>query len=276
MIVAVTGGSGFIGTAVRKRLVDLGHTPRALDQSEGMDVRSIEQVYEKLRHAHAVIHLAGVLGTDELFDTPHLAVDVNVKGTLNVLEACRDFGIRYVGITMPDAFPSIYTATKLAATRLATAYHHTHGVPVSHVRAYNAFGPGQAHGPGHPRKIIPAFATEAWSGEPLTIWGDGTQTVDLIYVDDLARMLVDALAFGDDEVFDGGTGYALTVNEVALLIGQLTGAGDAMTYKPMRRGEEPTKIVATGEGWQHLDWRPQFRLSDLARTVDYYEHFSHS
>jgi hypothetical protein len=96
----------------------------------------------------------------------------------------------------------VYTATKVAATRLASAYHHTHGLPVSHVRAFNAFGPGQAHGPGHPQKIIPTFAVEAWAGRPIPIWGDGNQTVDLIHTSDLARMLVDAIDHGDDVTFD--------------------------------------------------------------------------
>jgi UDP-glucose 4-epimerase len=196
---------------------------------------------------------------------------VNVTGTLNVLEACRLWGAGFVGITMPQVFPSIYTATKIAATRLASAYHHTHHVPVSHVRAFNAFGAGQAHGPGHPQKIVPTFATNAHQGIPLPIWGDGTQTVDLIHTSDLARLLADATEHGDDITFDGGTGHAYTVNAVAEMVMAVVDVPAKVEYLPMRRGEVPTHVVAKGEGWDRLDWRPRFKVTDLIETIDSYK-----
>jgi UDP-glucose 4-epimerase len=236
----------------------------------GQDIRDDDDVMAAVYGCDAVIHLAGVLGTHELFDTPQLAIDVNVSGTLNVLEACKAHGAAYVGITMPPVFPSIYTATKTAATRLASAYHHTHGLPVSHVRAFNAFGAGQKHGEGHPRKIVPSFATQAWAEEPIGIWGDGEQTVDLIHVDDLGRILVRALKYGDDETFDGGTGIPLTVNEVADLVLELTGSRAGKAYLPMRRGETPTRVVASGENWHKLDCRPPWRPEAFKQAVCWY------
>ena len=111
----------------------------------------------------AVIHLAGILGTEELFHDPHRAVDVNIKGTLNVLEACRMHELGHVGVTMLQVWENVYQATKnCAADRLASAWHRHYGMPVSHVRAFNGFGPGQAFGPGHSRKIFPTFAAAAW------------------------------------------------------------------------------------------------------------------
>ena len=266
MRVAVTGARGFIGRVVVDALHESGHTPVDLSLETGFDVRGEFTLY-----AEACIHLAGVLGTHELFDAVHEAIDVNVHGTVNVLEACRDAGAAYVGITMPQVFPSIYTATKVCATRLATAYHHTYGVPVSHVRAFNAFGPGQAHGPGHPQKIVPTFAVEAWAGRPIPIWGDGTQSVDLIHTSDLARMLVEAVRFGGDEVFDGGTGEAFTVNEIAEMVIDITGSDAGIEYLPMRRGETPTHIHATGAGWDQLGWEPGFFYSQLVDTVVSYK-----
>lgn len=266
MRAVVTGGGGFIGSAVVAELERRGHEAIVFDRAGGQDI-----LVDPIPDCDHVIHLCGVLGTDELFDTPDLAVDVNIKGVLRVLEHCRRVGAGFTGITQPPVFPSVYTATKICAEHLARAWHHTYGVPVSHVRAFNAFGPGQKHGPGHPRKIIPAFATEAWAGKPIIVWGDGTQTVDLVHTADVARMLVDATAFGGCETFDAGTGRAFTVNALAEMVKSITGSDSPLDHRPMRRGETPTDIVARGEGWDLVGWHPEFRHDDLVATVGWYE-----
>lgn len=273
MKILVTGGRGFIGTTVQHALLEAGHTVTPFDRRDGYDIMEADVLMDAVSGYDTVIHLAGVLGTDELFDNPQLAIDVNVTGTLNVLDACVDNGASYVGITMPQVFPSIYTATKVCATRLASAYHHAHGLPVCHVRAFNAFGPGQAHGPGHPRKIIPALSVEAWSGAPLIIWGDGEQTVDLISTNELAKIFAEAIHVQDDSIIDGGTGTKWTVHAVARFIQQETGWKSTLDHRPMRRGEQPTQIVATGEGWDRLTFRPQFFLDELIKTVYWYKDY---
>jgi UDP-glucose 4-epimerase len=249
--VLVTGGAGFIGRAVEAALGRADHEAVILDVHEEGDIRDRDAVDRAVDGCDAVIHLAGVLGTHELFDDVSTAIDINIKGTVNVLDACLKHEARYVGITMPQVFPSIYTATKIAATKMATAYHETYRLPVSHVRAFNAYGIGQKHGPGHPQKIVPTFAFEAWAGRPIPIWGSGSQTVDLIHVDDLGRMLVDAIDYGNDDVFDGGTGVAVTVNEVAKIALRVTGSKADVEHLPMRRGEKPTHIVAEGRRVDH-------------------------
>lgn len=270
MRVLVTGGRGFIGDPVVRKLEADGHEVSLFDRVDGNDVRNRDQVAVAVKEHDAVIHLAGVLGTHELFDSPQVAIDVNITGTLNVLDACVGAGAGYVGISMPPVFPSIYTATKTAAVRLASAYHHSRGLPVAHVRAFNAYGPGQKHGAGHPQKIVPTFATEAWAGRPIPIWGDGTQTVDLIHVDDLARILVRALAFGDDVTFDGGSGVALTVNEVAKMVLDITGSTAGVEHLAMRRGEVPTQIVAARENWSKLGFCPSWRPERFREAVYWY------
>jgi UDP-glucose 4-epimerase len=269
MRVLVTGGGGFIGAAVVAELKARDHVPAIFDRPD--DIRDTVRVSACVDGCDAVIHLAGMLGTHELFDTAVEAADVNVGGVLRVLEACVSAEARYVGISMPPVFPSIYTATKIGAVALERAYHHNYKLPVSRVKAFNAFGPGQKHGPGHPQKIVPTFAAKAWRNEPIQIWGDGTQTVDLIHVNQLARLLVDALDFGDDVTIDGGTGVAISVNEVADFVQAVTGSTAGVEYLPMRRGEVPTHIVASGVGWEHLTWRPSFTWRDLADTVRSYK-----
>ena len=265
--VLVTGAGGFIGRAVVNRLTDIGYEAVTFDRRDGEDILDPRALDEAVKDSYAVIHLAGVLGTHELFDNVKLALAVNINGTVNVLDSCVRYGSRYVGITMPQVFPSIYTATKIAATRLASAYHHTHGLPVAHVRAYNAFGPGQAHGPGHPQKILPTFAVKAWRGEPLPVWGDGHQTVDLIETRELAKVLVAALQFGDDRVFDGGTGVGESVIEVARQVCAIVGVDPLIQFLPMRRGEKPTHIVANEENWDLLSDHERPRRRPLEETV---------
>lgn len=269
MRIAVTGGGGFLGTAVLAQAAVQGHQAWAFDRSTGDDVLGN---LANLEGADTVIHMAGMLGTHELFDTPEEAVEANVVGTLRILEWCKKHDAGYVGITMPDSsWANVYQATKLCAMRLATAWHRNFGVPVSHVRAFNAYGPGQKYGPGHPQKIIPTFARQAWKQEPITIWGSGSQTVDLVHSDDVAKMLVDACVFTDDETLDAGTGVAVTVNKVAEMVNRFAGSTAGVLHLPMRRGEEPeTNIIARGEGWGALGWKPELNLDRLRETVEWY------
>jgi len=271
--VVVTGGRGFIGQATAHALLRSGYTPVVYDVPE-FDTRDGETLRRVLEGAEAVVHLAGVLGTHELFDAVDTAIDINVKGAARVLEAVRDTGTRYVGLTLPAVFPSVYTATKTAAVALEKAFHHTYGIPVSRVLAFNAYGPAQKHGPSQPQKILPTFAAEAWAGRPIPIWGDGSQTVDLVHVDDLGSLLVECLGHGDDFTVDGGTGIALTVNEVAEFVLEVTGSRAGIEYHPMRRGEVPTTIVATGQGWDRLGWRPSMDWDRVAQAVDSYRYWN--
>lgn len=267
MKIVITGGGGFIGQATVEYALGVGHSVLQFDRPE----HDILGDLSALKGADHVIHLAGMLGTAELFDDAEAAIMSNVVGTLRILKACEDNGSGFTGISMPPVFPSVYTATKICANRLAECWNLFRGVPVSTVVAYNAFGPGQKHGPGHPQKIIPTFATEAWNNRPIPIWGTGEQTVDLVHADHVGRMLVEATKFGNGEVFDAGTGVALTVNEVAEQVIRITGSTAGVKRFPMRDGETPTEIVATGQGWGKLDWHPKLVLSDLIDAVEWYK-----
>lgn len=270
MRIAVTGGAGFIGSAVMVAGRTMGHEMMSFDRADGNDILGPLHALDNFR-PESIIHLAGVLGTHELFDNPTTAIDVNVHGALRILQWCRHNRAGYVGISMPPVFPSVYTATKVCADRLATAWHREFGVPVAKVCAFNAFGPGQKYGPGHPQKIIPTFSVHSWARVPIPIWGDGTQTVDLIDVMQISRIMIEATQFGDDQIFDAGSGVKLTVNEIAAYVNAVTGSMIPNQYLPMRRGEEPTQIVATGRGWDLLSFTPSLNEEILKQTIWAYQ-----
>lgn len=268
MKITVTGGKGFIGSHVARWAEQAGHEVRFFDKRDGNDIMGD---LSGLDGSEAVIHLAGVLGTLELFDTIQDAIDKNITGSYRIANWCLENDAQYTGILVPDVFPSIYCATKVAAHRLTSALHQAKGLKVSHVIAYNAHGPGQAYGPGHPQKFGPTFSIAAWNNRPIPVWGDGSNLVDPVSVGDVARMLVDAVQHPGDVVFDGGTGAAVTVRDIAEFVLDVTGSTAGIEYLPMRIGETPTNIAATGRGWARLGWRPKFSWSRLRETVMWYK-----
>lgn len=266
MKVAITGSAGFIGQATVKAAQARGFEVFEVDTASGIDVTTAD-LRGVLEGCDSVIHLAGRLGTAELFDDPYTAVDVNVKGTLRVLEACAEVGAGYVGISMPQVWANVYQATKGCAIDLAEAWRLHQGVKVAHVRAFNAFGPKQKLGPV--RKILPTFAHAAWRGEAIEVWGDGSQPVDLIHVDDVARILVEATRH-DGVTIDAGCGQTLSVLQVAEICSRYCGQHAPIVHRPMRPGEHPAPICASGEGWDLLSEAPRLSFARLFETIEAY------
>lgn len=276
--IALTGSAGFIGKATRRLLENPiqqvgGHVVIPIDRSTGHDLLDSD-LDDLIGGCDSVIHLAGVLGTSELFDTVGQAVDVNVRGTLNVIEAASRHNVRYVGITMPDCWPSIYQATKLCGVRIAAAYQHAGKLRSTHVRAFNAYGDEQKFGDGHPQKIIPTFASLSWQGKPMPIWGDGDQTCDLVHVEHiaycLARAAVGDYRFDNGDTWDAGSGKELTVLQVAKYVGSITGS-TILEHLPMRVGELPgTQLCATDGGPFRYDEHP-INSGKLAKVIEAYK-----
>lgn len=270
MKIAVTGGKGFLGAHVERQALAAGHEVTFFDKREGNDIMGD---LSALGDAEAVIHLAGVLGTLELFDTVEDATVKNVVGSARIAQWCLDHEAQYVGILVPDVFPSIYCATKAGAKRITDVLYSQRGLRVSHVTAFNAHGPGQAYGPGHPRKFGPTFSMAAWQEQPIPIWGDGSALVDPIRASDVGRMLVDAVNHSDNVVFDGGCGLAVSVNDIAKEVLKITGSAAGISYEPMRIGEDPRgNVAAIGRNWDRLDWRPSTDWQEsLKETVMWYK-----
>lgn len=274
--ILMTGGRGFIGTALANKFEEDGHVVTHFDRVDGKDVTlGKDPLIESINagECERVVHLAGVLGTHELFDTPHEAVDVNIKGAINVLQACAETGAGLTQVTLPYAFPSVYRYTKETADEFAYMWHREFGVPVSIVVAYNVFGPGQKYGEGHPQKFLPTWATLAWQNKPLPIWGDGENRLDMVSTADLAQVFAYAIEEKGFQFYDAGCSQTWTVNQVADMVLEYTGSTAGKEYLPMRRGETPTMAAATGQGWEKFPngWCPTFKLEEFHAAIDTYK-----
>ena len=262
MKVLVTGGNGFIGRSVVNELRARDHEPvifdRHQDDSQDVeftlgDIRDATAVTEAVAHVDGVIHLAGVLGTQETIANPRPAAETNITGGLNVLEACTQYAVPLVNIAVGNWFEySTYSVSKNTVERFATMYGRYRGTPVCSVRAYNAYGPGQSvaqpYGTSRVRKIIPSFVARALHDEPIQVYGDGSQIMDMIYVGDVARCLVTALENGPagGALYVAGTGRRTSVQTVAELVrAEVSRRGTAVNIEnlPMRQGETPGSEV---------------------------------
>lgn len=275
----ITGGNGFIGQYVQRRLDELQIPNTSYDPT--LDIRDDVLDYHRLAEAvndfdpTAIIHLAGMLGTHELWDATDAAIDVNIKGALNVGRVALAHEAKLVSIEQPHIWYNVYEATKLAARRMLTGMHYDRGLKVEYVTAHNAFGPGQHYGDGHPQKIIPTFATKAWLGEPIPIWGDGSQMVNLVYAGDVARLLVErALMSGTypEQDFHAGVNELLSVNVVAGWVNQIVQmegyAGGKLEYLDARLGEQNNFKYPYPDD---IAYPFRFRFTDLAATVLSYQ-----
>jgi nucleoside-diphosphate-sugar epimerase len=253
MKVAVTGGAGFIGSWILEELERRGHKAIVLDHrgrvAEGMlgDVRDDTAVMELAAHVDGIIHLAAILGTVETIDAPLPAAHTNIIGTLNVFEAASryDLPVVFAAVGNANIARGTYCITKSASERFVNMYREDRGLKVISVRPMNAYGPRQSapipYSSSKVRKIVPSFVCSALSGDPIRIYGDGTQISDSVWVGDVARVFVTALeeaAKGNvpKHPIDVGNEIPTSVLEVANeVIKNVPGA--TLNTVPMRAGE---------------------------------------
>ncbi len=257
--ILVTGADGFIGSHLVEGLARRGHAVRAMVLYNSFDSRGwLEQLPAELRDAveivpgdvrdrgsvraamtgcDRVLHLAALIAIPFSYQAPELYIDVNIRGTLNVLEAARDLGVRRVVQTstsevygtaqivpIPETHPLVgqspYSASKIGADQMAIAYHRSFGLPVAIARPFNTYGPRQSA-----RAVIPTVATQIAAGKRRIELGALRPTRDFTFVTDTVAGMIAILecdaAVG--EVTNIGTGFEISVGETAKLIGEAMG-----------------------------------------------------
>ena len=284
MRVLVTGGNGFIGRYVCEALREREMEPVVFDRTHADfqgDIRDASAIMDAVGTCDGVMHLAGVLGTQETVDDPLPAVETNILGGLNVFKAIARYQVPAVNIAAANHWMwNPYSITKKAAERFALMANKEWGTRIALVRGMNVYGPGQKAYPI--RKIMPNLIIPALNDEIITIYGDGEQVMDMIFVEDVAEILVRALVMEHgtyDSVMDAGTGRRTTVNDLARAVLEALGKemveGQTVEHVGMRPGE-PVHSVVLGDpsslaplGMSEADLLP---LEDgLKRTIASYQ-----
>lgn len=298
MKVVVTGGQGFIGQYTVEELIKRGHKVTIFDtrdlgvRPEGSefalgDIRDDVAVTEAFAHADAFIHLAGVLGTQETIKNPAPAAQTNILGGINILKAAAQYDVPGVNIAVGNYWMNnTYSISKNTIERFVAMFNKESGTRINVVRPTNCFGPRQSsfppYGPSKVKKITPAFVNAAIRDLPIGIYGDGEQVSDMIFVEDVAKVLVTAMEHAVegkvyDTAFEVGYGEPITVNEVATTVIKVAGSSSVLEHSPMRPGEEVGGIVlADPNTLAPLDIYKRDFVSleeGLARTIEYYRKF---
>ncbi len=296
MRVLVTGGAGFIGSNIVRRLLDEGHQAVVLDDvSSGFrenlvpgvpfveaDVRDGESVAAAMRGCDVALHLAASVGNARSIEDPVKDAQINVVGTINVLEAARREGLRRIvfsssaGIfgelkTLPIAEDhpqepdSPYGASKLAAEKLCLVYNKLYGMRNVCLRYFNVYGLNQrydAYG-----NVIPIFADRILRGIPMTVFGDGEQTRDFVNARDVAAANIAAATAGDgvSGPLNVGSGTRVTINDLAAMMQRGAGRDVGVHYGAPRKGDVRDSLAATDAARAAFGYAPTVDLEEGLR-----------
>ena len=284
MRVLVTGGSGFIGSHVVDKLCDYGVTVRVFDlippPRDDVDyfkgsILELEELRPAMIQVDAVMHLAAVADVKDVFEQPHYSEMVNVRGTINVLEAMRTTGIKrlvygsttwvYEGAAPEQVDEStllgppvhLYTATKLASEHYCYAYANLYAIEPTVLRYGIPYGPR-----ARPGGVIALFVRKALRGEPITIQGDGMQFRKFIYVEDLAEGNVLALKpSAKNSTYNLDGREKVTIRQLAETVQRIVGEV-AIEYTPTRPGDFSGKDVSSEKARRELGWEPATTMEE--------------
>ncbi len=303
----ITGGAGFIGSHLAEELLRRGARVRVLDNfSTGKrenlaglgphfeliegDIRSYHTVHQAVRDVDYVLHQGALPSVPRSINDPITTNEVNVGGTLNLLDAARDAGVKRVVYASSssvygahsqvpkreDMTPqpiSPYAVSKLTGEHYCQVFSRTYGLETVSLRYFNVFGPRQDPQSAY-SAFIPKFAAGILRHQELTVDGDGTQSRDFTYVRNVVEAnLLAATAPGvSGEVFNIACGASLSVNEVVTHLAQLCGTQARLVHGPSRAGDVPHSLADISRAKKCLDYEPQVGAREgLAQVVAWFQ-----
>ena len=309
----ITGGAGFIGSHVGERLLRDGHSVWAFDdlnpfydpQFKRRNLRDLQALAKPFEFCHGditdraaltdvfaatrfdqVIHLAARAGVRPSLADPALYQRVNVEGTVNVLEAARQHGVKKVTIAssssvyglnsrtpFSEADPvttlvSPYAASKLACESLGHVYHHVYGMDVTMLRLFTVYGPRQ-----RPDLAIRKFATLIHAGQPVPVFGDGGMARDYTYVTDTVDGIIAAAQkeFGF-EIFNLGESQTVTLGRLVELLEAALGKKAVIDRQPVPPGDVPVTYADITKARARLGYHPQVKIeAGIKLFIDWFQ-----
>tara|TARA_A100001515_G_scaffold21983_2_gene16680 strand:+ start:2848 stop:3711 length:864 start_codon:yes stop_codon:yes gene_type:complete len=281
----VTGGVGFIGTNLVKRLLDDGHTVVSLDNyTTGVKENEIQQKGVQyfdvdLRYVHdydffmdkpdVIFHTAALARIQPSLQDPTTTIQNNFDSTLNILEWARPkkCPVIFAGSSSfhQGLWGSPYAWSKFAGEQLCELYNKVYNLPTAICRFYNVYGPHQIEG-GDYAAVIGIFERQYKNNEPLTITGDGEQRRDFTHVDDIVDGLIrcgEKINKVSGEEFELGSGINFSINEVANMFGD----DYSKEYIPARDGEYEMTLCTDDKANKLLGWNPKNNINDYIKGV---------
>ncbi len=301
----VTGGAGFIGSHLCERLLDDGYDVLCVDNYYSSTKDNIAHLlgnprFEVIRHdvtfplyveVDEIYHLACPASPIHYQRDPVQTTKTAVHGSINMLGLAKRTGAKilttstsevygdpkvhpqtedYWGNVNPIGPRACYDEGKRAAETLFFDYHRQHGLPIKVVRLFNTYGP-RMH--PHDGRVVSNFVVSALNGQPLTVYGDGSQTRSFQYVDDLIRGLTAMMATDRDIIgpINLGNPGEFTIAELATMVLEQTGSDSGIEYRPLPTDDPVRRQPDITRARQTLGWEPTVPLADgLARTIEYF------
>lgn len=302
----VTGGAGFIGSTLVDRLLTDGHRVSVIDDlSRGKREnlvaagRRVNFVEQDIRHPElfdavqacrpeVIFHLAAQIDVRHSVADPAYDASINILGTLNVAEAARRAGVRKIVFTSsggsiygnPEQLPvnetqavspqSPYAVSKVAGELYLNSYSQLHGLQCTHLALANVYGPRQD--PSGEAGVVAIFAESMLNGHSTKLFGDGGNTRDYVFVEDVVSAIIAAAGQRSDRKrFNIGTGVQTSDRELHALIASCAGAPDSPRFVPARLGDLRASALNSALARSELGWAQKFSLSEGIRaTVDHF------
>lgn len=303
MKIVVTGGAGFIGSNIVDELIAKKHNVAIIDnlatgnikninkkakfyKVSVCDKKEIDKIFTKEKF-DVVIHLAAQLDVRKSVADPCFDADVNIKGTLNILEACKNTKVKKIifsssggtiygecGLKAPDeksfANPlSPYGVAKLSVEHYIKAYSALYGLKYTILRYANVYGPRQdVNGEAG---VVAIFIGKMTENKEVFVFGNGKQLRDYVYVKDVVNANIKSLTKGNNEIINIGTQKTFSVNQLVKELSEITNYQKKAIYKPKRNGELFKSFLNISKAKKVLGWKPQVDIkTGLKNTVEYF------